>query len=99
MNKLERDYAMQLAVRKAAGEITDWRFEAINFRLANRCWYTPDFVIFHTNGMLETVEVKGFWRDDARVKWKVAAEMYPRIKWTAVTRKNGEWVYERYGIH
>jgi hypothetical protein len=29
------------------------------------------------DGSLECHEVKGFWADDARVKIKVAAEMYP----------------------
>ena len=36
------------------------------------------------SGVLELHECKGFWRDDARVKIKVAASLYP-FKFIAVT--------------
>ena len=38
------------------------------------------------NGQIELHEVKGFWMDDARVKIKVAAEMYP-FKFVAIKVK------------
>ena len=39
-----------------------------------------------SNGQLEAHEVKGFWEDDAKVKIKVAAELYP-FSFVAVTKK------------
>ena len=30
-----------------------------------------------SDGVIECHEVKGFWTDDARVKIKIAAELYP----------------------
>jgi len=39
-------------------------------------------------------EVKGFMRDDAAVKLKVAASLYPWIKFHLVTRKKGEWIIQ-----
>ena len=37
----------------------------------------PDFAVLPADGVLEIHEVKGFWQDDARVKIKVAASLYP----------------------
>ena len=37
-----------------------------------------------TTGEMECHEVKGFWQDDARVKIKIAAEMYP-FRFIAIT--------------
>jgi hypothetical protein len=45
------------------------------------------------DGSLQAHEVKGFWTDDARVKIKVAAEMYP-IQFIAIKKEKGEWQKE-----
>jgi hypothetical protein len=44
-----------------------------------------------SDGRLQAHEVKGFWQEDARVKIKVAADMYPIefIAVKAVSKKNG----------
>jgi hypothetical protein len=53
-------------------------------RLADKTFYSPDFaVLTKADGTLEMHEVKGFWQDDARVKIKVAASIYP-FKFIAV---------------
>ena len=46
MNKTEEAYAKTLQVRKLAGEIVDWQFEAQTFKLAADCRYTPDFAVW-----------------------------------------------------
>ena len=46
------------------------------------------------DGGREIHEVKGHWTDDARVKIKVAAELYPYYRFSAVRRVKGEWVRE-----
>ena len=46
-------------------------------------------------GEVEIHEVKGFWMDDARVKIKVASEMFP-FRFVAVTRKAGRWEAEEF---
>jgi hypothetical protein len=97
MNKTEAAYAGHLAMRKMAGEVAWFSFEGIKFRLADGCFYTPDFLVMLANGELQVIEVKGFWTDDARVKIKVAAEMYPLrfVAVKAVAKKNGGgWSYE-----
>ena len=94
MNKTEAAYAAHLDVLKAAGEIVAWWFEPFKLRLADRTWYTVDFLVWHPGGVAECVEVKGFWREDARVKFKVAAEKYNCFCFTAAQRRKGRWEYE-----
>lgn len=96
MNATERAYAMHLETQLKAGAITLWQFESVKLRLAATCWYTPDFLVIR-DGQIEMHEVKGFWRDDARVKWKTAAETFWWAGFVAITRVKGVWHYEWYG--
>lgn len=77
MNKTEAEYALFLEARKQAGEILWYAFEPIKLRLADSTFYTPDFAVMGQDRVFECHEVKGFWRDDARVKIKVAAAQHP----------------------
>ncbi len=77
MNRAEEKYAMELELRKRAGDIIWWGFEAVKLRLADKTFYTPDFCVMREGFVVEFHEVKGHWEDDARVKIKVAAEMFP----------------------
>ena len=95
-NKTEVAYAAHLETLKRAGLVLWYRFEAVKLRLADNTFYTPDFAVMLPDGEIELHEVKGFWRDDARVKIKVAAEMYP-FQFVAVQKaKGGEWKIERF---
>lgn len=77
LNKTEAAYAATLELRKAAGEVAWYRFEGVKLRLADNTFYTPDFAVMLADGQLQCHEVKGFMQEDANVKIKVAAEMYP----------------------
>lgn len=77
MNGSEAEYAALLEARKVAGEIVWYRFEGITFKLADDTRYTPDFAVMMADGAMEMHEVKGFWRDDAKIKIKIAADMFP----------------------
>ena len=93
MNKLERAFHELLK----AGDQGDVYREGITLRLAGRTRYTPDFVsVVLLLGLppitLTCWEVKGGWfRDDAAVKLKVAAEMYPAFRFVLVTRPRRVW--------
>jgi hypothetical protein len=76
MNKTEAAYAAHLE-RIMGTVIVWWRFEGVKLRLADNTFYSPDFAVMLADGTLEMHEVKGFWQDDARVKIKVAASIYP----------------------
>jgi len=95
MNKTEAEWCAGLEARKRIGEILYYAFEPIKLRLADLTWYAPDFLVVLANGEMELHEVKGaFVMDDARVKFKVAAEHFPaRLVW-AQKIKGGAWKVE-----
>jgi len=95
MNKTEARYAQQLELRKRAGEIVDYKFEPFRLILANNTSYCPDFLVVRKDHF-EIHEVKGFWRDDARVKIKVAARQFPWFAFIAIQYKKKEWHYEEF---
>jgi hypothetical protein len=99
LNKTEAAYEEMLRQRLIAGEVQWFRFEGLKLRLADNTFYTPDFAVLAANGQLECHEVKGYWTDDARVKIKIAAEMYP-MRFVACylqPKKNGGgWSYEEF---
>lgn len=100
MNQMETAYARDLELLKAAGDVAWYKFEGIKLRLADNTFYTPDFAVMLSNGEMQCHEVKGFWQDDARVKIKVASDLYP-FRFLAITRqskaKGGAWVTEDFG--
>ena len=95
MNKTEQAYGQHLKRLMMAGEIEYYAFESFKLRLANRTFYTPDFVVIR-DGMLELHEVKGFWEDDARVKIKVAAEQHWMFTFIAIKKAGAGWAIEEF---
>ncbi len=95
MNRTEAQYLTHLETLLHAGTVAAFYFEKVKLRLAEKTYYTPDFLVVLPDGRIEFHEVKGFWRDDARVKFKVAAEQFPWFRFVAVTRpKIGGWNFE-----
>lgn len=96
-NSTEADYENLLETRRCIGEVLWYRFEGITLRIAKGVSYTPDFVVMLASGEIELHEVKGYWRDDARAKTRVAAEQFP-FRIIAITRpsrkKGAGWVFE-----
>lgn len=78
MNRTESRYAEALQIRKLAGEVIEWHFEPIKFRLSDNCFYSPDFMVHRADGVVEFVDVKGGGPIDDKsiVKIKVAAEKF-----------------------
>ena len=80
MNTAEAAYAAHLDLRKLAGEIQEWRFEKFKLFLAPGAWYTIDFWVVMADGEIQVHEVKGHQREAARVRIKVAADLYPELR-------------------
>lgn len=95
MNKTEAKYDAHLYARKLVGEIVWYAFEAVKLRLADDTYYTADFFVLTRDFILEVHEVKGHWRDDARVKIKVAAEQFP-FRFFAITKDRDGWEREEF---
>jgi hypothetical protein len=104
MNTHERAFYALLSAKRKDGVFQSVHFESIRLVLAeHRCTYTPDFICIMADGSITAYEVKGFWRDDARVKIKVAARLFPWIKFVAVQQRKkkdwaaqGRWKYEEF---
>jgi len=99
MNKTEQAYGAHLDAMYRNNEIAQYKFEAVKLRLADNTFYTPDFLVMQNDGSIECHEVKGYWEDDARVKIKVAAAMFP-FKFIAIKPKakkyGGGWEVEEF---
>ena len=93
MNGLERQLAAYIEAEVNVGVISWYQFEGVTLKLAADTRYTPDFLVMLDNGNLECWEAKGFWRDDAKVKIKVAASLYP-FRFIAVKKKGNGWERE-----
>lgn len=104
MNATERDYAAMLVSQRLAGAVVDFRYEALSLRLADPAnasddpdgrktavRYNPDFLVI-CEDRIELHEVKGHMEDDALVKLKVAATLYPWFVFRVVYRKAGRWI-------
>ncbi len=101
MNKTEGKFANILWGMMHAGEILDYSFEPIKFRLAQKTGYTIDFRVTLPNFQNIYIEVKAskkdgsiLWRDDAAVKCKTVPEMHPYPFFLAVCGEDG-WTVTR----
>lgn len=95
MNKTEEAYSRHLELRRMAGEISDWKFHALKLRLAKATFFDTDFLVTLPTGELEIHEVKGHMEDDAAVKLKVAAEMFP-FRFVLVRRDGQGWSFKEH---
>ena len=99
MNKTEQAYGAHLELLRQSGYVAWFKFEGVKLRLADNTFYSPDFAVMLTDGQMQMHEVKGFWQDDARVKIKVAADLYP-FEFIAVKAKakkdGGGWSVEEF---
>lgn len=92
MNKLEARYAGHLELRKRAGEVAWWKFEAIKLQLAGRTFLTVDFFVMLADGELQAHDCKGGpIEDDASAKLKFADELFPFRFFVVRETKRGAW--------
>jgi len=91
MNRLEKGYSELLELLKKSGEIVEWMYEPVKLRLAYKTFYTPDFLVIKKECM-EFHETKGFMRDDAAVKLKCAAQIYPWFRFILIKREKQNWI-------
>jgi len=92
LNKTELLYDVELAQLHSEGVVARWWAQSVRLRLADKTTYTPDFLVQFADGRLVFVEIKGFLRDDASVKFKVAREMYPWAEFVMLRRVKKQWV-------
>ena len=86
MNKLEQEWLNYRVATCHDNPIP----QSIGFRLGNGVVYWPDFVAPHFTSAWE-IKGKQSLQDDSVVKIKVAARLYPSIRWVLVWKHNGQW--------
>lgn len=101
MNKTEAAYAHILKMRKLAGEVLHYDYEPERLRLADNTYYVPDFRVVMADLTIEfheckavTVTNKLLCEDDARAKFKIAADSHWMYGWRMVGLRKGNVVYE-----
>ena len=92
MNKLESDYEWTFLQHRPHG------FEEITLALGGGARYTPDFWTLGDDDVLEFHEIKGHWREAAKVRIKVAAAKYPQFRFMAFRRVAKVWQVEHFGL-
>jgi hypothetical protein len=100
MNKTEAAYDAHLWSLRHAGQILWHKFEGIKLRLADNTFYTCDFAVLPSDSVMEMHEIKGFMMEDANVKIKVAASIYPfrfKIVRAKAKKNGGGWSIEEIG--
>jgi predicted RNA-binding Zn-ribbon protein involved in translation (DUF1610 family) len=63
-----------------------WFYESKTFDLGNTT-YTPDFYLPESDTY---IEIKGWWRDDAKKKFKLFKKLFPKIKIEVLIKKDLE---------
>jgi hypothetical protein len=94
-SRLEARYAEHLTALVRAGEVAEWWYEPFSIKLAPNTFHRPDFLVQLADGSMELHECKGFFRDDALVKSKITASMYPFPYLVCRWGKASGWVVER----
>lgn len=90
MNKTESAYDAHLWLLRHSGAILWHKFDAVSLRLADKTWFHTDFSVLEADGTFCIRETKGWMRDDAAVKLKTAAAMYP-FRFVLVRKVGDGW--------
>jgi hypothetical protein len=66
----------------------------LTLKLADDCRLTPDFTVIDAKAEMNCIDVKGFQREDALIKMKVAARQFAFIKFWIVKRDGSGWDFK-----
>jgi hypothetical protein len=87
LNKTEKAWLQEMRTRGLKGI----RIMEFTLKLADDTRYTPDFSHIAPDGRLVFYEVKGWFRDDAKVKIKVAARKFSEFDFVLVRKTKNGW--------
>lgn len=90
LNKLEKARLRYLQALKMPG----LRVHAVTLKIADDCRLTVDFTYLDPDGRMVFEDVKGFQREDALIKMKVAARQFPEFRFVIVKKDKtgcGRW--------
>ncbi len=105
MNKLEARYAEYLKEQQRMGYVEWFAYEGVKFKLADKTYYTPDFIIMRPDGAIEIHDTKGtttakrksgervkqpFYEEHSAIKIKACADKFP-FRFFMVWLNAGVW--------
>ncbi len=86
-SKKEAEYYQELKLRKRAGDIKDFELQPefvlqdkIPEKKLRAIKYRADFKVFHTDGRVEIVDIKGFETAEFKLKKKMFLARYPDLE-------------------
>lgn len=95
MNQLEAEYEALFL-----GQLPHL-FESVTLILADDLRYTPDFMVIAEDDVVEMREIKGHWREDAKIKIRMAARLFPWFRFKAYSKQpkalGGQWQMVHFG--
>jgi len=109
-NKVEAAYEAHLDLLHRAGEIDGFKFEGIKLKLADNTHFTPDFIVYAQDGVVELHDTKGTTKklraggikeaapwieEDAKLKLKIVAEQFP-FRVFAVFKTSEGWQKQQF---
>jgi len=109
-NKTEAAYETHLGLLHRAGEIDGFMFEGIKLKLADNTMFTPDFIVYAADGVVELHDTKGTTKklrasgecesvpwieEDAKIKLKLTAELFP-FRVFAVFKTADGWIKQQF---
>ena len=112
MNRLEARYADYLEEQRRLGYVEWFAYEPMKFKLADKTYYTPDFVVMRPDGAIEVHDTKGtttktrksgarekapFAEEHSKIKIKSVADKYP-FRFFMVWFNAGVWQYTEFGM-
>ena len=75
-SKREASYYSDLNILKKRGEIVMFLMQ-VPFHLPGGIKYIADFIVFHSSGLVEVVDVKGMKTAEYKLKKKLVEQFYP----------------------
>lgn len=78
-SQLEADYYADLKTQLRAGVILGFCRQP-RFALTDNMEYVADFIVFNLDGKAEIIDTKGFETDVFKLKAKMFADKYPKLK-------------------
>jgi hypothetical protein len=91
-SKKEAEYYCELKWKLQANEINGFCLQP-TFMLAPGLKYKADFMVYHNDGSIQVIDVKGQKTADFKLKEKMFNYMYPQYnKLFCVVKYNGEWL-------
>jgi hypothetical protein len=111
MNRLESKYEAYLRDLQRLGHVEWFAYEPLKLKLADKTYYTPDFIVMRPDGAIEVHDTKGttsvqresgarvkkpFIEEHSAIKIKACADKFP-FRFFAVWLLDGVWQYSEYG--